>query len=1259
MNVSQIFPARPAGQVRLNRVQNNVRIHPRPTAGPGPTLAPPTTGPPPTQGSLTRELSPRNNNRRANITIGTLNLNGYSAPSSAMNGIDKWSSIIRHMNKFKIAILAVQETHLDDSRVNDILSLFGHKITLVTSQDPNAPRATAGVAFILNRKFIRPQSTVVYELHPGRALYMRIKWHESGDEDTTLLNIYAPNNKSDHKSFWERIDARRHLHRLRRPDFMLGDFNVTEDNIDRAPAHPDDPGAVSALRETRHKWDLIDAWCHAYPNTKSFTYRANSNAQQIHSRLDRIYTACETAQYTSDWKSGPTSTPTDHWIVSVKYSPRDAPLIGSGRWTWPIASTQNNELMTKITARGTRLQADMTKLQHETVDREVSNPQILWRDFKLDISAIAKQATKESRHKVDSKINTLRKNINDLNEQPDFDTNNHLRESEARLARELAHLEKVNTRTQKDILHAKIAAHGERLGGIWSAISKENKPRNPIKRLKVPGSNPAQYERNTVRMAQLARDYHDNLQQDGLTTPVNDEAHEQALNEVLNTIPGDQLLQEPTYTPLNWCATHAQVEEALKLSKNGSATGMDGCPYELWKALHSRYTAARQMNQDGFDVIKALTDVFNDIQTHGVDPGTNFALGWMCPLYKKKDPNDISNYRPITLMNSDYKLLTKTLALQLMQPIHTLVHEDQASFIPRRSIFNHIRLARSIISYAEVMEEDGVIIALDQEKAYDKIRHDYLWRTLESFNIPQTFIKTVQALYRNAQTQVAVNGVFSSPFNVTRGVRQGDPLSCPLFDLAIEPLACMLRGDDRISGIATPNTDRNVLVTMFADDTTLYLNKHDRFDDVQETLNRWCSVSGAKFNIEKTEIIPIGTEEHRSTVVATRKINHRDLSPLSDHIHIAKDGEATRSLGAWIGNNIDDITPWEIVLDNIRNGLKRWRPVRPTLHGRSTVIKSIVGGHTQFLTKAQGMPPEIEKAITQIIRDYLREDGSSPRIALEILCQPIERGGINLLDIKARNEAIELTWLKAYLDLSPSRPTWAKITDLTINAAAPPGISTLARFNSFLQSWNPPTRGPRLSLLNNDMVRMLGAARKHNTHFAPIRMTPHLRAQLPAWYHLNAEASPLTTTTARCLLRKHAITTVADLISTSARLRTTNQHLPHVPNPLCPCTDCSQDRVNGCRNPHACAKDAMSRIHLIAPKFNPLEIGDHHDNLSLTPSRKERNRDARRTEGCVRFDPSITCRDNLSDGFRIFTTPENISSIPARRYHTQGINHRH
>ena len=112
--------------------------------------------------------------------------------------------------------------------------------------------------------------------------------------------------------------------------------------------------------------------------------------------------------------------------------------------------------------------------------------------------------------------------------------------------------------------------------------------------------------------------------------------------------------------------------------------------------------------------------VFTDIQCHRVEEYTDFALGWMCPIYKKKDRTDISNYRPITLLNMDYKLLTKALALQLMEHIPTLVHKDQASFIPKRSIFDHIRLVKVIILYADITEDNGAIVVLDQEKAYDK-----------------------------------------------------------------------------------------------------------------------------------------------------------------------------------------------------------------------------------------------------------------------------------------------------------------------------------------------------------------------------------------------------------------------------------------------------------------------------------------------------------------------------------------------------------
>ncbi len=94
-------------------------------------------------------------------------------------------------------------------------------------------------------------------------------------------------------------------------------------------------------------------------------------------------------------------------------------------------------------------------------------------------------------------------------------------------------------------------------------------------------------------------------------------------------------------------------------------------------------------------------------------------------------------------------------------------------------------------------------------------------------------------------------------------MRQGDPLSCALFNLAIEPLACRIRSDENIKGLEIPGIEEKIIISLYADDTNLFLNRQDSLDYVQATLEEWCKASGAKFNIDKTEIIPIGTPDHR------------------------------------------------------------------------------------------------------------------------------------------------------------------------------------------------------------------------------------------------------------------------------------------------------------------------------------------------------------------------------------------------------------
>lgn len=122
----------------------------------------------------------------------------------------------------------------------------------------------------------------------------------------------------------------------------------------------------------------------------------------------------------------------------------------------------------------------------------------------------------------------------------------------------------------------------------------------------------------------------------------------------------------------------------------------------------------------------------------------------------------------------------------------SLIHPSQAGFIQGCRIADQTKLICMMLYYAEAVEKNGLIVALDQEKAYDKIDHAYLWQTLWKFKIPEKYIKTIQALYGSAETQIMVNGHLSSPWRVIRRVRQGDPLSCLLFDLAIEPLAASL-----------------------------------------------------------------------------------------------------------------------------------------------------------------------------------------------------------------------------------------------------------------------------------------------------------------------------------------------------------------------------------------------------------------------------------------------------------------------------------
>jgi len=131
-------------------------------------------------------------------------------------------------------------------------------------------------------------------------------------------------------------------------------------------------------------------------------------------------------------------------------------------------------------------------------------------------------------------------------------------------------------------------------------------------------------------------------------------------------------------------------------------------------------------------------------------------------LPKKRDLTEIKNWRPVSLLCSDYKLLSKTLANRLTKVIGQVIHLDQSYCIPNRSIFDNISLSRDIIQVSKLFNINCGLLSLDQEKAFDRVEHAYLWDVLEAFGFNEKFSNMIKNLYGDIESVMWVLRVMCS-----------------------------------------------------------------------------------------------------------------------------------------------------------------------------------------------------------------------------------------------------------------------------------------------------------------------------------------------------------------------------------------------------------------------------------------------------------------------------------------------------------------
>lgn len=234
-------------------------------------------------------------------------------------------------------------------------------------------------------------------------------------------------------------------------------------------------------------------------------------------------------------------------------------------------------------------------------------------------------------------------------------------------------------------------------------------------------------------------------------------------------------------------------------------------------------------------------------------------MGIVTLLHKKNSKEDLANWRPITLLTTNYTILAKILTLRLKKVVGSVVHPDQTCGVPGRSGSLNLALIHDVISWAEQRQLSLAVLSLDQEKAFDRVSHSFLLSVLDRLGFGPEFRAWIRLLYNGAVSQIGVNGFYSEPVEQLGGVRQECPLSPLLYILSLEPLTSRFRSTAALTGISLPGGGgTRAKMSVYADDITFFLTTDHDFTVIGEILHSFSEASGARVNVSKSSVMFIG-----------------------------------------------------------------------------------------------------------------------------------------------------------------------------------------------------------------------------------------------------------------------------------------------------------------------------------------------------------------------------------------------------------------
>jgi exonuclease III len=868
------------------------------------------------------------------IKISTLNSRG---------GDSKIMHIISIIQRNKIDICLLQETHdMKEENIQKIESMCGAKVFKC-----KGTKNGRGVTTVVRESDRCRNPRVKYKDDNGNYLLLELQIDQ---ELFQIANIYGPitpqaRAKLYHEVVSDTLDKDNRI--------IGGDFNnIMDFSLDSVGGSRKSFEQRSVdrrkMNEIESRCGYIDTFRKLYPTRKAFTFTGIANYK---ARLDRIY--IHTTNFDKIEKAEITPVRfSDHemYTVLIKAETEIGRKIwGKGLWKLNKSLMEEPKNLDKI--RNVWIEHQSKKPHYKNLMKWWEDAKRLVKDHCIRMGKKAKKCTNETKERYITELRALMADPNACNKEI-HQIKNMLREIEEK------EIEGAVIRSRKEWQN-----QGEKCTRYFFNLEKKMSKDKQMDELIDENGKILKTKEDIMNHAKKFYEA---------------EFSESTMDEASYNILLDSITSQLSEEQMNSQAglfTEAELEKVRKNMKRNKSPGNDGLTIEF-------YDICWTFIKDD------LLEVINEIFCSRLLP-ISMTQAVITLIYKNKGSRlDLKNWRAISLLNVDYKILSGLLANRIDHLLPELLHEDQVCGVQGRYMEDSLLFFQDLTEQIYFNGGKAMVANLDLKAAFNNINHIYLNGILQRLNIDKQIVRTLNNIYNNMYSAIVINGAKTKYFKLHKSIRQGDKVSMTMFLLAIEPLANIIRRDKKLSPVCLPNTTTK-LVCQYCDDTSVLLTKTEDFTRIREHMKIFEDGSGSKFNTDKTEILLIGKWNSEE----------RDKLP-SQNIKTE-----VKILGVWFGNGSAELNE-EQILRKIDETLAFWKTMRLSMDGKRLIIQTKILSQIYHIIRITGLSKSLKQKVQSRITKFIWHPKTMSMIAYNTLQNEIPFGGQNMPNLNVINRAI-------------------------------------------------------------------------------------------------------------------------------------------------------------------------------------------------------------------------------------------------------------